>query len=110
MIEAGSRFTVWMTRCAEQPYFALEFEIGKIVKQKFERGKFDLTLRKEPNEKSVRGDESKKLKDHFLHLKKLQKSIGLKDEISFEMVLKTMPTEKNPPRDENKNHQQFYSN
>ncbi len=87
--------------------FALEFELAKLIKQKFERGKFDLTLRKEPNEKAVHQDEEKKIKSHYQHLKKLQKSIGLKDAISFETVLKTMPADKNSPKDESKSHAQF---
>lgn len=87
--------------------FALEFELGKLIKQKFERGKFDLTLRKEPNEKAVHQDEEKKIKNHYQHLKKLQKAIGLKDSILFETVLKTMPADKNNSKEESKSHEQF---
>lgn len=86
--------------------FSLEFEIGKLIKQMFERGKFDLTLRKEPNEKNQEANEEKKLKSHFLHLKKMQKSLGMKGDISFETVLKTLPTQKES-KNETKNHAQF---
>lgn len=87
--------------------FSLEFELGKLIKQKFERGKFDLTLRKEANEKSVHQSEEKKVKNHFQYLKKLQKSLGLKDPISFETVLKTLPVDRNASKEESKNHEQF---
>lgn len=86
--------------------FSLEFEIGKLLKQMFERGKFDLTLRKEPNEKNEGSNEEKKLKTHFLHLKKIQKTLGLKGEISFETILKTLPNQRES-KNESKNHDQF---
>ncbi len=87
--------------------FSLEFELGKLIKQKFERGKFDLTLRKEANEKSIKTDETKKIKDHYLHLKKLQKSLGMKDSVSFDTVLRTLPSDKNTSKNDEKNHEQF---
>jgi uncharacterized protein (TIGR00255 family) len=86
--------------------FSLEFEIGKSIKQMFERGKFDLTLRREQNEKNQDSNEEKKVKAHFLHLKKMQKALGLKGEISFETVLRTLPNQKETKSD-SKNHDQF---
>lgn len=86
--------------------FALEFELGKLIKQKFERGKFDLTLRKEANEKAVKGDEQKRIKDHFENLKKIQKSLGIKGDVTLDTVLRTLPSEKES-KNESKNHEQF---
>jgi len=87
--------------------FSLEFELSKLIKQRFDRGKFDLTLRKETNEKSLAKSEEKKLKDHFQHLKKLQSSLGLKDQITFEMVMKTLPTDRNASKPDDKSHEHF---
>lgn len=86
--------------------FALEFELGKLIKQTFERGKFDLTLRREANEKAVKIDEQKRIQTHFEYLKKIQKSLGLKDPISLDTVLRTLPSEKES-KNETKNHDQF---
>ena len=86
--------------------FSLEFELGKLIKQMFERGKFDLTLRKEPNEKAIQGDSEKRIKTHFQYLNKIQKSLGIKGEISLDTVLKTLPSEKDA-KNENKSHEQF---
>lgn len=80
--------------------FALEFEIGKLIKQMFERGKFDLTLRKETNEKASESNNERKIKAHFQNLKKLQKSIGIQGEISLETVLKTLPNEKDTSKND----------
>ena len=86
--------------------FSLEFELGKLIKQIFERGKFDPTLRKEPNEKNQNANEDKRIKAHHTHLKKVQKSLGIKGEISLDTVLRTLPAQKDS-RNETKNHDQF---
>lgn len=87
--------------------FSLEFELGKMIKQRFDRGKFDLTLRKEISEKKVQSNEEKKIKAHHLHLKKLQKSLGIKGEIGFETVLRTFSADRAVVKNDDKDHQQF---
>ena len=86
---------------------SLEFELGKLIKQMFERGKFDLNLRKEPNKKSKSLGHEKRIADHFLYLKKLQKNLGIKSDLTLETVLKTLPQESNHGEDQTRDHENF---
>lgn len=78
--------------------FSLEFEITKLVKSMFQRGKIDLMLRRE-TVSSKKSMDTKKLSNHYNELKKIQKSLGLKDAITFETVLKTAPADSSESQD-----------
>lgn len=87
--------------------FLLEFELNKLVKQMFHRGKFDLVLKKETAKPKHNRLDEKKLQAHLLHLQKIQKKLKLNAPISFETVLSTLPTEIEESHDSGELHAHF---
>ena len=89
--------------------FFLEFELNKLIKQTFHRGKFDLVLRKEMSVSDSSGLNEKKIEKHLAQLRKLQKNLGLQSEISLETILATMPSSSLDAKDDKSDHVGFLS-
>lgn len=87
--------------------FLLEFELHKLMKQKFHRGKFDMVLRKEEISPKTALLDEKQITSHYKNLQKLQKKLGFKEPLRFETVLTTMPERAEQESDVTKLHPHF---
>lgn len=87
--------------------FLLEFELHKLMKQKFHRGKFDLVLRKEELHSQESTLNEKQITEHYKNLQKLQKKLGFQEPLTFQTVLSTLPVKAEPHEDSTKLHPYF---
>lgn len=87
-------------------YF-LEFELTKLVKQMFHRGKFDLILRKESNASQDSKLVESRLRKHVQSLRKMQQALGFSSSISLELALTTLPRENESDQNTTQDHPLF---